>query len=107
MTEDQLELEALGWLDDVGYTSPYGPDMAGWREPRAQQLPAGALDRPASRDHRPLELADHHRGSFAATLSSREHDHYRICSSASAQLRGDSTRHAGSGWGQILRTRKL
>ena len=28
MTEDQLEQEALGWLQDVGYTHAYGPDMA-------------------------------------------------------------------------------
>ncbi len=28
MTEDQLEQEALGWLQDVGYTHRYGPDMA-------------------------------------------------------------------------------
>ncbi len=28
MTEDQLELETLGWLADVGYTHVYGPDIA-------------------------------------------------------------------------------
>jgi type I restriction enzyme, R subunit len=28
MTEDQLEREALAWLQDVGYTAAYGPDMA-------------------------------------------------------------------------------
>jgi type I restriction enzyme R subunit len=28
MTEDQLEQEALGWLQDVGYTHRYGPDIA-------------------------------------------------------------------------------
>lgn len=28
MTEDQLELEALGWLSELGYTRRYGPDMA-------------------------------------------------------------------------------
>jgi type I restriction enzyme R subunit len=28
MTEDQLEQEALGWLQDVGYTHSYGPDIA-------------------------------------------------------------------------------
>ena len=28
MTEDQLEQEALGWLQDVGYTPAYGPDTA-------------------------------------------------------------------------------
>ena len=28
MTEDQLELETLGWLSDVGYTHMYGPDIA-------------------------------------------------------------------------------
>ncbi|MGH8858438.1 MAG: type I restriction endonuclease, partial [Polaromonas sp.] len=28
MTEDQLEREALGWLQDVGYTHAYGPDIA-------------------------------------------------------------------------------
>jgi type I restriction enzyme R subunit len=28
MTEDQLEQEMLGWLQDVGYTHLYGPDIA-------------------------------------------------------------------------------
>ena len=28
MTEDQLELETLGWLADVGYTHVYGPEIA-------------------------------------------------------------------------------
>ena len=28
MTEDQLEQEALGWLQDVGYAHRYGPDIA-------------------------------------------------------------------------------
>lgn len=28
MTEDQLEQEALAWLQDVGYTRLYGPDIA-------------------------------------------------------------------------------
>jgi len=28
MTEDQLEQETLGWLQDVGYTHLYGPDVA-------------------------------------------------------------------------------
>ena len=28
MTEDQLEQEALAWLQDVGYTQRYGPDIA-------------------------------------------------------------------------------
>ncbi|MDR3454597.1 MAG: type I restriction endonuclease subunit R [Rhodoferax sp.] len=28
MTEDQLEQETLGWLQDVGYTHRYGPDIA-------------------------------------------------------------------------------
>jgi type I restriction enzyme, R subunit len=28
MTEDQLERETLAWLQDVGYTHAYGPDMA-------------------------------------------------------------------------------
>lgn len=28
MTEDQLEQEALAWLQDVGYTHSYGPDIA-------------------------------------------------------------------------------
>ncbi|CUI04196.1 Type I restriction-modification system, restriction subunit R [Janthinobacterium sp. CG23_2] len=28
MTEDQLEQEALAWLEDVGYTPVYGPDIA-------------------------------------------------------------------------------
>jgi type I restriction enzyme R subunit len=28
MTEDQLEQETLGWLNDVGYTHVYGPDIA-------------------------------------------------------------------------------
>ena len=28
MTEDQLEQEALAWLQDVGYTHRYGPDIA-------------------------------------------------------------------------------
>jgi len=28
MTEDQLEQETLGWLQDVGYTHAYGPDVA-------------------------------------------------------------------------------
>src|SRR5690606_5056994 len=28
MTEDQLEQEALSWLQDVGYTHRYGPDIA-------------------------------------------------------------------------------
>ena len=28
MTEDQLEQEALTWLQDVGYTQRYGPDIA-------------------------------------------------------------------------------
>ena len=28
MTEDQLEQETLAWLQDVGYTHHYGPDIA-------------------------------------------------------------------------------
>ena len=28
MTEDQLELETLGWLADVGYSKVYGPNLA-------------------------------------------------------------------------------
>ncbi len=28
MTEDQLERDTLGWLQDVGYTHRYGPDIA-------------------------------------------------------------------------------
>jgi len=28
MTEDQLEQEALSWLQEVGYTHLYGPDIA-------------------------------------------------------------------------------
>ena len=28
MTEDQLEQEALGWLEQVGYTRRYGLDIA-------------------------------------------------------------------------------
>ncbi len=28
MTEDQLEQETLGWLNDVGYRHLYGPDIA-------------------------------------------------------------------------------
>ncbi len=28
MTEHQLEQEALGWLDELGYTHVYGPDSA-------------------------------------------------------------------------------
>jgi type I restriction enzyme R subunit len=28
MTEDQLELETLGWLADVGYRCLFGPDLA-------------------------------------------------------------------------------
>lgn len=28
MTEDQREQETLGWLQDVGYTHLYGPDIA-------------------------------------------------------------------------------
>ena len=28
MTEDQLERETLAWLQDVGYTHAYGPDIA-------------------------------------------------------------------------------
>ncbi|KIA78872.1 hypothetical protein QR66_19095, partial [Chromobacterium piscinae] len=28
MTEDQLEQETLGWLEDVGYTRLFGPDLA-------------------------------------------------------------------------------
>ena len=28
MTEDQLEQETLGWLQDVGYTHLCGPDIA-------------------------------------------------------------------------------
>jgi type I restriction enzyme R subunit len=28
MTEDQLEQETLGWLDEVGYSHLYGPDIA-------------------------------------------------------------------------------
>ena len=28
MTEDQLEQETLGWLDELGYTHLYGPDIA-------------------------------------------------------------------------------
>jgi type I restriction enzyme R subunit len=28
VTEDQLEQETLGWLQDVGYTHLYGPDIA-------------------------------------------------------------------------------
>lgn len=28
MTEDQLEQETLAWLQDVGYSHVYGPDLA-------------------------------------------------------------------------------
>ncbi len=28
MTEEQLEQEALGWLEEVGYTPLFGPDIA-------------------------------------------------------------------------------
>ena len=28
MTEEQLEQETLAWLEDVGYTHRYGPDIA-------------------------------------------------------------------------------
>jgi type I restriction enzyme R subunit len=28
MTEDQLEQETLAWLQDVGYTHLYGPNIA-------------------------------------------------------------------------------
>jgi type I restriction enzyme R subunit len=28
MTEDQLEQETLGWLNEVGYSTLYGPDIA-------------------------------------------------------------------------------
>ena len=28
MTEDQLEREALGWLQEVGYAHCFGPDIA-------------------------------------------------------------------------------
>ena len=28
ITESQLEQETLGWLQDVGYTHLYGPDIA-------------------------------------------------------------------------------
>lgn len=45
MTEDQLEQETLAWLQDVGYTHLYGPDIAF----------DGA--RPARADYRQVQLA--------------------------------------------------
>ena len=51
MTEDQLEQETLGWLQDVGYTHLYGPDIAfdGSSPERANyrlRRSAGSLERP-------------------------------------------------------------
>ena len=51
MTEDQLEQETLGWLQDVGYTHLYGPDIAfdGSSPERANyrlRQSAGSLERP-------------------------------------------------------------
>ena len=51
MTEDQLEQEILGWLQDVGYTHLYGPDIAfdGSSPERANyrlRRSAGSLERP-------------------------------------------------------------
>ena len=45
MTEDQLEQEALVWLQDVGYTHLYGPDIA------------HDGDRPERADYRQVQLA--------------------------------------------------
>ncbi|WP_020206037.1 type I restriction endonuclease subunit R [Cupriavidus sp. WS] len=53
MTEDQLEQETLGWLDDVGYTRLFGPDLA----------PDGA--NPERADYRQVLLLERLRGAIA------------------------------------------
>jgi type I restriction enzyme R subunit len=43
MTEDQLEQEALAWLQDVGYSHRYGPDIAhDSPTPERQLMPSSA-----------------------------------------------------------------
>ncbi|MEO9382732.1 type I restriction endonuclease subunit R [Chromobacterium phragmitis] len=53
MTEDQLEQETLGWLEDVGYTRLFGPDLA----------PEGADCERA--DYRQVLLLERLRGAIA------------------------------------------
>ena len=53
MTEDQLEQEALGWLNEVGYQVLYGPDVA----------PDG--DAPERADYRQVLLVDRLRKAIA------------------------------------------
>ncbi|QQX85255.1 type I restriction endonuclease subunit R [Cupriavidus necator] len=53
MTEDQLELETLGWLTEVGYTCLFGPDLA----------PDGANAERA--DYRQVLLVERLRGAIA------------------------------------------
>ncbi len=53
MTEDQLEQEALGWLNEVGYQVLYGPDIA----------PDG--DAPERADYRQVVLVDRLRNAIA------------------------------------------
>lgn len=53
MTEDQLEQETLGWLDDVGYTCVFGPDLA----------PDGA--NPERTDYRQVLLVERLRSAIA------------------------------------------
>jgi type I restriction enzyme, R subunit len=54
MTEDQLEQEALGWLEDVGYQHRYGPDLA----------PDGPA--PERRDYRQVLLVERLQQAVAA-----------------------------------------
>lgn len=65
MTEDQLEKEALDWLNDVGYTHLYGPDIA------------PDSDSPERSDYRQVLLAERVRNAInrlnpAIPLSARD-----------------------------------
>lgn len=114
MTEDQLEQETLAWLQDVGYTHAYGPDMApDGRTPERgnfrQVLLTGrlraAIERlnpgvpPAARDDalkQVLELG------IAALLPANRHFHRLLVAGVPVQYQTDDER-AGETRGDFVR----